>query len=84
MTCASPRMDLYPSAMTSREVTPCSTTLHRLRQAQLIFPSQITGVSDTDRGIVVTLHLLVRRRAELAHRCAPRRARPDGPAAVAA
>ena len=50
-------------------------------QRQLIFPSQVTSVVNTDHGIVVRLHLLVRRRADLgAHRPPrPRRAGLAGP-----
>ena len=38
---------------------------------QLIFPSQVTSMKNTDHGIVVAFTLLVRRRADHDHR--PRR-----------
>ena len=47
---------------------------------QLIFPSQVTGLVNTDHGIVVELRLLVRRRADARHR--PRRRAARTPVAA--
>ena len=46
---------------------------------QLIFPSQVTSLTNTDHGIVVALHLLVRRRADAGSPGAPPRPRPSPP-----
>ena len=55
MTCEDRQLTVSASAADLREVTRCSTTTAPpATRRQLIFPSQITGVTNTDHGIVVS------------------------------
>ena len=55
MTCSRPELTCQRFRSDLREVTPCSTvTAPPATGRQLIFPSQIQGVTNTDHGILVS------------------------------
>ena len=47
-------MERYTRPLSSREVTMFDHVCTTCAKRQLIFPTQVTGLTNTDRGIVVT------------------------------